>query len=737
MDLFERQYQQLRDRDAPLAARMRPRSLTEFVGQEDIIGPGRLLRRAIQADQLTSIIFYGAPGTGKTTLAQIIANTTKAKFIAINAVLAGVKDIREAVETAKTLRGQYGQRTILFIDEVHRFNKSQQDALLPWVENGTLTLIGATTENPYFEVNKALVSRSRLFQLKPLTTDHLQQILEQAIADSQRGYGDKSIELASEAADHWTNIANGDARTVLNALELAVETTSPDETGVIRIDLSIAEASIQQRAVLYDKEGDAHFDTISAFIKSLRGSDPDAALYWLARMVYAGEDPRFILRRMLILAGEDVGLADPQAIVVVNACAQAFDRIGMPEGQYPLAQAALYLATAPKSNRVLGYFDALAAVEKEREFEIPNPLKDNNRDQKGFGHGAGYAYPHAYRDHWVAQQYLPTALQGKVFYDPSTQGYEGEIRDRLQRQREAQLAAMAEQTGFTGEILSYGPTDSKAEQWLQRTVNQAGQQLAQVRERIFNQAQIQRHHLVLDLQANSGLLTWEALRRVPEGGVFAVVNSGAAAEQLESQADALPFLMRPIVLNSSLANLVATLGQRYPEIKFDRVVGRNALGEEVDKKLVVQQLSQVIADRGQIILVERLPQQGQRLYQWVSGVDVGLMERWQVAEEAIYAPETGDELLNWRVQDWMDLWQDAGFQVHTELESATQNIYVTGQLLERWFAVSGSGLSYADRLRLSLDEEEVGRVRSIMTKQLLHQTMSWNSAMIYITAHLA
>ncbi len=732
MDLFERQYQQLRDRDAPLAARMRPRSLTEFVGQEEIVGPGRLLRRAIQADQLTSLIFYGAPGTGKTTLAQIIANTTKAKFIAINAVLAGVKDIREAVETAKTLRGQYGQRTILFIDEVHRFNKSQQDALLPWVENGTLTLIGATTENPYFEVNKALVSRSRLFQLKPLTAIHLQQVLEQALADPQRGYGDKSIDITTEAADHWTNIANGDARTVLNALELAVETTVPDDAGVIKIDLSIAEASIQQRAVLYDKEGDAHFDTISAFIKSLRGSDPDAALYWLARMVYAGEDPRFILRRMLILAGEDVGLADPQAVVVVNACAQAFDRIGMPEGQYPLAQAALYLATAPKSNRVLGYFDALAAVEKEREFEIPNPLKDNNRDQKGFGHGAGYAYPHAYRDHWVAQQYLPTALQGKVFYDPSTQGYEGGIRDRLQRQREAQLAAMAEQIGFTREILSYGSTDSKAEQWLQRTVNQAGQQLAQVRERIFDQAQIQRHHLVLDLQANSGLLTWEALRRVPEGGVFSVVNSLAAAKQLESQADALPFLTRPIVLNSPLTNLVATLQQQYPDIKFDWVVGRNALGEKVDKELVVQQLSQVLAEQGQIILAERLPYQGQRLYQWISGRDAKLMKRWQAAEEAIYDSETGDELLNWRVEDWINLWQDAGFKVHTELESVTQNIYVTGQLLERWFGTGRAGLSYGDRLGQSLDEEEVERVRSIMTKKNLNQTLAWNSVIIHI-----
>jgi putative ATPase len=734
MDLFERQYQQLRDREAPLAARMRPRSLNEFVGQEEIVGPGRLLRRAIQADQLTSIIFYGAPGTGKTTLAQIIANTTKAKFIAINAVLAGVKDIREAVETAKTLRGQYGQRTILFIDEVHRFNKSQQDALLPWVENGTLTLIGATTENPYFEVNKALVSRSRLFQLKPLTAAHLQQVLEQAITDPQRGYGEKSIELDPAAANHWTNIANGDARTMLNALELAVETTSPDDTGLIKIDLAIAEASIQQRAVLYDKEGDTHFDTISAFIKSLRGSDPDAALYWLARMIYAGEDPRFILRRMLILAGEDVGLADPQAIVVVNACAQAFDRIGMPEGQYPLAQAALYLATTSKSNRVLGYFDALAAVEKEREFEIPSPLKDNNRDQQGFGHGVGYAYPHAYRDHWVAQQYLPTALQGKVFYHPSDQGYEGQIRDRLQRQRETQLAAMSEQIGFMTEVLSYGPTDSNAERWLQRTINQAGQQLAHVRKRIFDRTQIQRHHLVLDLQANSGLLTWEALRHVPEGGVFSVVNSVAAAEQLRSQADALPVLGRPIILDSPLAQLVATLEQQSAGVKFDWIVGRNALSEEVNKEEIVQQLGEVLAPQGQIMLVERLPQQGQRLYQWVSGVDAELMERWQVAEEAIYDIQMGDRLLNWRVEDWVELWQKLGFKVQTELESLTQNIYVTAQLLDRWFAVGGSGLSYADRLTQSLTVKEVVAVRSWMTQKLLNQTLQWESVIIYISA---
>jgi putative ATPase len=738
MDLFERQYQQLRDRDAPLAARMRPRSLDEFIGQEGIVGPGRLLRRAIQADQLTSVIFYGPPGTGKTTLAQIIANTTQAQFIAINAVLAGVKEIREAVETAKVLRGQHGQRTILFIDEVHRFNKAQQDALLPWVENGTLTLIGATTENPYFEVNKALVSRSRLFQLQPLTATHLQQVLVQAIADPRRGYGERSIDITPEATAHWTNIANGDARTVLNALELAVETTTPDLNGLIFIDLAVAEASIQQRAVLYDKEGDAHFDTISAFIKSLRGSDPDAALYWLARMVYAGEDPHFILRRMLILASEDIGLADPQAVVVVTACAQAFDRIGLPEGQYPLAQAALYLATAPKSNRVLGYFDALVAVEKEREFEIPNPLKDANRDKEGFGHGAGYIYPHAYREHWVAQQYLPTALQGEAFYQPSDQGYEGQIRDRLNQQREAQQAALVEQIDFTADILSYSPPDTSTERWLQRTINQTGQHLAHVRARIFEKVQIQRHHLVLDLQANSGLLTWEAARRVPEGGVFAVVTTTAAAQKLQSQADALPVLTRPIILSSLLRQLVTTLHQQHPDIKFDWIVGRNALSEEIDKISIAKQLSQVLSASGKIILAERLPRAGQRLYQWLPGItDNKLFDRWQVAEENIYDVQTGDPLLNEDVSDWIRVFEAAGFVVQTELETTTQEIYITPKLIDRWFANNVLPSSYADRLSHSLSAKDIEKIRSLMTEQLLYQTRPWYSVVIYMTAQAA
>jgi putative ATPase len=736
MDLFEHQYQTLSDRDAPLAARMRPRSLADFIGQEAIVGPGRLLHRAIQADQLSSLIFYGPPGTGKTTLAQIIANTTRAHFIAINAVLAGVKDIREAVENAKERRGHYGQRTILFVDEVHRFNKSQQDALLPWVENGTLILIGATTENPYFEVNKALVSRSRLFQLKSLTSSDLEKVLARAIADPIYGYGERQIVVDPDAIAHWVNIANGDARTLLNALELAVETTPPDTEGVIQIDLAVAEASIQKRAVLYDKEGDAHFDTISAFIKSLRGSDPDAALYWLARMIYAGEDPRFIFRRMLILASEDVGLADPQAVVVVNACAQAFDRIGLPEGQYPLAQAALYLATTTKSNRVLGYFDALKAIEQEREAEVPNHLKDANRDREGFGHGAGYAYPHAYRDHWVAQQYLPTPLQGELFYQPSDQGYEGEIRDRLARQREAQLAARSESIGFTSEVFSFSPAEPAQERWLQRTLNQTGQLLAQLRQKLFTHTQIQRHHVVLDLQAADGLLTWEALRQTPEGGVYSRVVTEEEISTLQTQAQVLPHLSRPVFLQGPLSQLRGILEQQAPQVTFDWIVGRNSLGQESDRVAIVQQLRDCLRDSGQIVLMERLPKHSQRLYQWLSDaqVDSKLYQRWQKAEEAIYAPETGNPLLNWDALLWQGLFADAGFEVRTETTETVQEIYVTPKLLERWFDTNQKNPSYGDRLQQTLSQKDVDKVRGVIQKCLERQTVRWKTTNLFLVA---
>ena len=436
MDLFDTNREAVLSRAAPLANRMRPRTLDEYIGQEHIIGPGRLLRRAIQIDQLSSVIFYGPPGTGKTTLARIIANTTKANFISINAVLAGVKEIREAIDDAQKALAHYQKRTTLFVDEVHRFNKSQQDALLPHVENGTLTLIGATTENPYFEVNKALVSRSRIFQLTVLTEDDLKAIAMQALSDKERGYGDKNVVIDGDALNHLVRTANGDARGVLNALELAVETTAEDG-GAIRITRAIAEESIQQRAVLYDRDGDAHYDTISAFIKSLRGSDPDAALYWMAKMVYAGEDPRFIFRRMLIFACEDVGMADPNALTVVANAARAFDYVGMPEGRFHLSHACIYCATAPKSNSSMAFFDALNTVAQSASDDVPNHLRDASRDSKGLGHGKGYLYPHAYRDHWVAQQYLPDHLKGQVFYVPGEIGYERHVKERIERYRKS------------------------------------------------------------------------------------------------------------------------------------------------------------------------------------------------------------------------------------------------------------------------------------------------------------
>jgi len=433
MDLFEYSVSDQLKKEAPLAARMRPRTLEELVGQEQIVGPGKLLRRAIEADRLGSIILWGPPGTGKTSLASVIANTTESAFEGMSAVTAGVKELRQLIAAAKNRRVMRGLRTILLVDEIHHFTKTQQDALLPHVEEGLITLIGVTTENPYFEVIGALVSRSRIFRLEPLSEEEVTLIVERALSDRERGLGDRHIEVDDEAMSHMVRVAGGDARIALNALELAVETTEPDDEEVIRITLEVAEDSIQQRALLYDKDGDAHYDTVSAFIKSLRGSDPDAALYWLAKMVYAGESPEFIARRMIIFASEDIGNADPQALVVATSAAQALEWVGLPEAQYNLAQAAIYLATAPKSNSTGAYFKALADVEEEGVVEVPDHLKDSSRDGEALGHGDGYKYPHQYPGHIVRQQYLPDRLQGRRYYEPSDQGYEKEIQRRLER----------------------------------------------------------------------------------------------------------------------------------------------------------------------------------------------------------------------------------------------------------------------------------------------------------------
>jgi putative ATPase len=740
MDLFEHARREEIEQEAPLAARMRPRTLDEFFGQEHIVGPGRLLRRAIQADQLSSVIFYGPPGTGKTTLAAVIANTTRSHFETLNAVLAGVADIRRVTREAQERRSMYGQRTILFVDEVHRWNKAQQDALLPWVENGTVILIGATTENPYFSVNRPLVSRSRVFQFRPLTAEDLQAIARQALADPDRGYGKLNAQIDPDALDHLVNVANGDARGVLNALELAVETTQPSQEGAIAVDMAVAEESIQRRAVLYDKDGDYHYDTISAFIKSLRGSDPDAALYWLAKMVYAGEDPRFVFRRMLIFAGEDVGLADPNAVRIVTACAEAYDRVGLPEGRFHLAEATLYLATAPKSNSTLAFFDALKLVEEEREGEVPTHLKDGSRDKEGFGHGQGYLYPHAYRDHWVAQQYLPDALQGRTFYEPSSEGYEQSIRDQVARRREAQLAAMVE-GGSHPEILTFAVGDRAHDRWLQRTIGNAGERLGAVRDRVLGAAQLQRHHVVLDLQASSGLLVWEALRRTPEGGTWALVPDTQTAEGLRQQAQHLPELQRPVILVGDLEELPDLLALRGEgDLRFDAIVGRYALGRRKDKGALLQRMADRLRPGGHLSLVEAVFKHAQRLHKLVNltRLDQDLQRRVIDAEERIY-DRPGDPVTNWDMPDLERELADAGFQeVSVRPEMQESQMLVSAATVARWFATTDDlqRPSYAQYLLAQITEDELARVREIFEEQIGNQAVSWRTHLAFVSGQI-
>ncbi|MBO5057023.1 MAG: replication-associated recombination protein A [Lachnospiraceae bacterium] len=438
MDLFEYMRTSNMEKESPLAARLRPTTLDEVVGQQHIIGKDKLLYRAIKADKLSSIIFYGPPGTGKTTLAKVIAHTTSAEFTQINATVAGKKDMEEVVKTAKDTLGMYGKKTILFIDEIHRFNKGQQDYLLPFVEDGTIILIGATTENPYFEVNSALISRSIIFELKPLDREDIKTLINRAVYDKEKGMGAYDAVIDEEALDFLADIAGGDARHALNAVELGIMTTERSGDGKIHITLSVAQECIQKRAVRYDKTGDNHYDTISAFIKSMRGSDPDAAVYYLARMLYAGESVTFVARRIMICAAEDVGIADPQALQVAVNASLAVERVGMPEAQIILSEAAMYVACAPKSNAcVKAIGEAMETVEATGNLPIPTHLQDAHyKGAAKLGHGTGYLYAHDYPNNYVNQQYLPYELNGKEFYHPSGNGYEVKVKEHMKKIKE-------------------------------------------------------------------------------------------------------------------------------------------------------------------------------------------------------------------------------------------------------------------------------------------------------------
>ncbi len=738
MDLFTNSS---KSKGEPLASRMRPRTLDEYAGQDHIIGPGRLLRRAIQLDQLSSIILYGPPGTGKTTLARVIANTTKRHFMTINAVLSGVKEIREAIDKARELMDLYDQKTILFVDEVHRWNKSQQDALLPWVENGTFILIGATIENPFFEVNRALVSRSRIFQLVPLGDRDLYRIAEQAIRDPERGYGAWNVTFDDEALDHIVRVANGDARSLLGAIELAVETTPdsfpPRPGSVIRITLEAAEESIQKKAVLYDKDGDYHFDTASVFIKSLRGSDPDAALYWLAKMTAAGEDPRFIFRRMLILASEDVGLADPNAIVVVNALASAFERVGLPEGRFHLTEAALYLSTCPKSNSALGFFDALKSVEAEKDADVPDPFKDSSRDKTALGHGDGYLYPHAYKDHWVAQAYLPESLAGRIFYKPTSMGYEAGIRDIVTARREAQLEAVFE--SVSGMALTYGETPARIDEWYSRTVESDSGVNADLRGRIFRNTSLARYSRVFDVNAGSGLLVWEALRRVPEGSVYCLVESEESKRIIENYSSILPDPERPVLLTGTLALFdPANHPELEKSLRFDAIIGRNPFTGIGSREACFTMLIALLSEGGELSIAQILPSMGTRLSALADasrlegrGIDVSVL---RASEEEMYSSETNPAYgFDGRTLELECA--NAGFKnAHAEIVEYENERLVTGKDLSRWFNLDGgTGPTYGKLLVKRFTEAQVKLIRQSFTEQLENRKVPWKRSFAFVS----
>ena len=727
MDLFEKQTTLEHE---PLASRMRPRTLDEFAGQEHIVGKGRLLRRSIQADQLSSLIFYGPPGTGKTTLARVIAGTTKSKFISLNAVLCGVKDIRAAIEEAKQSFDLYDKKTILFVDEVHRWNKAQQDALLPWVENGTFILIGATTENPYFEVNSALVSRSRIFQLKELDDAALMTIASHTLQNRARGYGKWNITYEEGALEHLIKISSGDARTLLNALQLAVETTDdsfpPPEGEEIHIDMETAEESIQQKAVLYDKEGDYHFDTISAFIKSIRGSDPDAALYWMAKMLRAGEDPKFILRRMIISASEDIGLADPNAMTVVTSAAAAYDRIGMPEGAFPITEAAIYLATAPKSNSTMAYFDALKSIVSEENREVPNHLKDPSRDKHSFGHGEGYNYPHAYRDHWVAQAYLPEELKGRFFYKPSAIGYEATIQEDVVRRREAQMAVMIENNH--DEVLTYSPGDKTRDRWVNRVTSGQGHQLQEIREKIFGLLRIKRHETVLIGEEKSGLFLWEAFRKAPEGLVCGLIPDEREFALTEHYSQTLPENERPFIYNEDITSFNPEEQEETKEILFDCIAARDIIRTDRDCKEIFSKIHGNLNHSGRLAVVELNRSGGTKLSHFLNEkIEDSLLVQLIELEDQIYSKK------GYRRKEEISTSLEELTFINTTVEEVVieEQRTILPDQLSRWFNKDSEN-SYGYKVSEVLGEEKFHELKEILISALSGKNVKWEKSYLFI-----
>ncbi len=780
--------------DSPLADRMRPKVLDDIIGQDHIVGRGRLLRRAIQADRISSLIFYGPPGTGKTSLARVIANTTKSTFESLNAVLAGIKDIREAVARAGERRGLYGTRTILFVDEVHRWNKAQQDALLPWVENGTVILIGATTENPFFEVNRALVSRSRVFQLKSLTRDDLFETARRTLGDTERGYGKWRVSFEDGALEHLVDVASGDARSLLNALELAVETSppkwSPPEGTEIFVNLEAAEQSIQRRAVLYDRDGDYHFDTISAFIKSVRGSDPDAALYWLAKMVRAGEDPAFIFRRMIILASEDVGMADPRALSVVISCAESFDRIGFPEGNYPLAHACIYLATAPKSNSAMAFFDAMKAVEKE-DTEVPNHLRDASRDAESFGHGDGYIYPHAYRDHWAAQQYLPDTLRGKTFYTPSRVGYEGGIREEVNRRREIQAAVVlgGGLPSQRGESLTWSAEAKGREGWFKRLSGGRSALLLRERELLFESLQgqgilfegtqentvsfslpkITRHSRILVANADDGLLLWEALRRVPEGLAAACVRDEAARDALLSLAAVLDETERPVILAGGLPAPDTALAV-FGCAEFDFIIALEpwraaSVGESAIERIAAaaRNCARLLAADSAVVSLQSPPALGGKISDVLRDTSADTAAAYMISQNDIsedvppQADAFQDALVNklseaertffsedvfakkfphlaWNAETLQQIFEEAGFSVDIAEIAQKEERLLTERDIAAWFDAEKSG--WGAYMAAALGTEDFALARKTLSERAKRGPVEWRWTSLLMMARL-